>query len=85
MRQVSVEHDVLRSALMCGETQMSPDCYFHHCLSVYGDSYPYLGESYARSSTAQFDAPLNEQRIMLATSVERALKNSCFVFGMAVV
>lgn len=33
----------------------------------------------------QIDAALNEQRIMLATSVERALKNSCFVSGMAVV
>lgn len=40
-------------------------------------------ESCVRSWAMQIDAALNEQRIMLATSVKRALKNSCFVSGMA--
>lgn len=43
------------------------------------------GRAACRGRATQIDAALNEQRIMLATSVERALKNSCFVSGMAVV
>lgn len=45
----------------------------------------WVNESCVQSRATQIDAALNEQRIMLATSVERALKNSCFVSGMAVV
>lgn len=42
-------------------------------------------ERCVQSCAMQISAALNEQRIMLARSVERALKNSCFVSGMVVV
>lgn len=73
---------------------MHPDWKFHHCVCVlttrmHINKYiPRIGltwESCVQSRAMQIDAALNEQRIMLATSVERALKNSCFVSGMAVV
>lgn len=71
---------------------MHPDWKFHWCVSLltthmhinkYTPEIALTWESCVRSGAMQIDAALNEQRIMLATSVERALKNSCFVSGMA--
>lgn len=45
---------------------------------------PPLGELCVALHGMQMDAALNEQRIMLATSAEHALKNSCFVVGTVV-
>lgn len=73
---------------------MCPDWKFHQCVCLltthmhinkYTPKIALTWESCVRSRAMQIDAALNEQRIMLATSVERALKNSCFVSGMAVV
>lgn len=73
---------------------MCSDWMFHQCVCLltthmhinkYTPKIAHTWESCVPSCTMQIDAALNEQRIMLATSVERALKNSCFVSGMAVV
>lgn len=70
------------------------DWMFHHCVCLmtthmhinkYMPKIALTWESCVPSCMMQIDAALNEQRIMLATSVEHAFKNSCFVSGMAVV
>lgn len=87
-----LKHDISRSIVTCGGTLIGSStsvsvCWPPTCISTSTrQRSPLPGrESCVRSGTMQIDAALNEQRIMLATSVERALKNSCFVSGMAVV
>lgn len=77
------KHDMSRSIETCGGTEMWRST--RPSRSARQKRSPSPGWGRWGGGATQIDAALNEQRIMLATSVERALKNSCFVSGMAVV